>query len=114
MCAGWLARGWRCGGGAAGFLVGLAGALLGTVAFAGLGLALAGAMRAEATLAAANLVYLLLMMGGGIVLPRSTYGAAGDVLQYLPSAALGDVLRDALIDQTDRESVGRERGGQDG
>src|SRR3546814_19648368 len=40
------------------------------------------------------------MMGGGIVLPRSTYGAAGDVLQYLPSAALGDVLRDALIDQT--------------
>ncbi|HEY9564846.1 MAG TPA: ABC transporter permease [Nocardioides sp.] len=100
ICAVALALGWSSGGGAAGFLVALAGALLGTVAFAGLGLALAGAMRAEATLAAANLVYLLLMMGGGIVLPRSTYGAAGDVLQYLPSAALGDVLRDALIDQT--------------
>ena len=40
------------------------GALLavvtGTAAFAGLGLALAGSLRAEATLAAANLVYLLL------------------------------------------------------
>jgi ABC-2 type transport system permease protein len=79
-------------------MIAVAGALLGTVAFAGLGLALAGALRAEATLAAANLVYLLLMMGGGIVLPRASYGAAGDLLQFLPSAALGDVLREGLID----------------
>lgn len=51
--------------------------LLGTAAFAALGLLLAGVLRAEATLAAANLVYLLLLAGGGVVLPTSSYGAAG-------------------------------------
>lgn len=72
--------------------------VLGTAAFAGLGLLMAGTLRAEATLAAANLVYLLLMAGGAVVLPRTSYGAAGDVLQLLPSAALGDAVRAALID----------------
>ena len=43
--------------------------LLGTAAFASLGLLLAGALRAEATLAAANLIYLLLLAGGAVVLP---------------------------------------------
>ena len=93
-----LALGWSPGGGIAGVVLALVGALLGTVAFASLGLALAGTLRAEATLAAANLVYLLLLTGGGVVLPRSSYGAAGGLLQLLPSAALGDVLRSALID----------------
>lgn len=73
-------------------------ALLGTAAFAGLALALAGTLRAEATLAAANLVYLLLMAGGAVVLPRSSYGEAGGLLQALPSAALGDAMRAALVD----------------
>ena len=49
---------------------------LGTAAFAALGLFVAGVLRAEATLALANLVYLLLMAGGGVVLPTSTYGSA--------------------------------------
>jgi ABC-2 type transport system permease protein len=71
-------------------------AAVGTAAFTGLALALAGALRAEATLAAANLVNLLLMFGGAVVLPSSTYGAAGDWLAYLPSAALGDAMRAAL------------------
>ncbi|MDT0203633.1 ABC transporter permease [Nocardioides sp. AE5] len=100
ICTVAVLLGWNPGGGVAGILLALAGALLGTLAFAALGLALAGALRAEATLAAANLVYLLLMMGGGIVLPRSSYGAAGDYLAFLPSAALGDVMRDGLIDGT--------------
>ena len=43
--------------------------VLGTAAFASLGLFVAGALRAEATLAAANLVYLLLLAGGAVVLP---------------------------------------------
>lgn len=73
-------------------------AVLGTFAFAGLGLTLAGTLRAEATLAAANLLNLLLMFGGAIVLPRSEYGTAGDYVQFLPSAALGDAMRGALID----------------
>ncbi|KQY64361.1 MULTISPECIES: ABC transporter permease [unclassified Nocardioides] len=93
-----LGFGWRPGGGFAGVLLAVAAALLGTAAFAGLGLLVAGTLRAEATLAVANLVYLLLMMGGGIVLPRDTYGSAGAVIQFLPSAALGDAMRDAFID----------------
>ncbi len=68
----------------------------GTAAFAALGLLLAGALRAEATLAAANLVYLLLMAAGAVVLPVSAYGGFGDVVRWLPSGALGDAMRDAL------------------
>ena len=71
---------------------------LGTAAFAALGLFVAGVLRAEATLALANLVYLLLMAGGGVVLPTSTYGSAGTVVQWLPSGALGEAMRAALID----------------
>jgi len=93
-----LALGWRPGGGAVGVGLALFGALLGTMTFAALGLLLAGTLRAEATLAAANLVYLLLLMCGGVVLPRSSYGEAGGVLRLLPSGALGDVMREALID----------------
>jgi ABC-2 type transport system permease protein len=81
---------------------GLAGAfccaVLGTAAFASLGLLLAGALRAEATLAAANLIYLLLLVGGAVVLPARTYGSAGVVLSLLPSGALGSGMRTSLID----------------
>ncbi|WP_191280786.1 ABC transporter permease [Nocardioides flavus (ex Wang et al. 2016)] len=71
---------------------------LGTAAFAALGLFVAGVLRAEATLALANLVYLLLMAGGGVVLPTSTYGSAGTLIQWLPSGALGEAVRGALVD----------------
>ena len=67
--------------------------LLGTAAFASLGLLMAGALRAEATLAAANLVYLLLLAAGAVILPASAYGAFGDVAQWLPSGALGEAMR---------------------
>ena len=66
--------------------------------FAALGLFLAGALRAEATLAAANLVYLLLLAGGAVVLPISAYGAFGDIVRWLPSGALGSAMREALIE----------------
>jgi ABC-2 type transport system permease protein len=72
--------------------------LLGTAAFASLGLFVAGVLRAEATLAAANLIYLLLMAGGGVVLPLSAYGAAGDYVRWLPSGALGEAMRTGFID----------------
>jgi ABC-2 type transport system permease protein len=74
--------------------------LLGTSAFASLGLLMAGALRAEATLAAANLVYLLLLAAGAVILPASAYGAYGQVAQWLPSGALGEAMRDALLDGT--------------
>jgi ABC-2 type transport system permease protein len=81
---------------------GVVGALLavvaGTFAFAALGLLVAGVLRAEATLAAANLVYLLLMAGGAVVLPSSSYGAFGHVTEWLPSGALGDGMRQACLE----------------
>lgn len=73
----------------------LATTLLGTAAFASLGMLLAGSLRAEATLAAANLVYLLLMAGGAVVLPASAYGGFGDLMVWLPSGALGEAMRAA-------------------
>ncbi|MFH8725892.1 ABC transporter permease [Streptomyces termitum] len=72
--------------------------VLGTAAFSGLGLLMAGTLRAEATLAAANLVFLLLLVGGGVIVPLEKFGAAGDVLALLPIAALSDGLRDVLQD----------------
>jgi ABC-2 type transport system permease protein len=89
--------GWTPARSAAGLAGALACALLGTAAFASLGLLLAGALRAEATLAAANLVYLLLLAGGAVVFPAGSYGAAGGVLTWLPSGALGSGMRAALI-----------------
>ncbi len=81
----------------AGYVGLVLGAVLGTAAFASLGLFMAGALRAEATLAAANLVYLLLMAGGAVVLPPTAYGAFGTVTKYLPSGALGNTMRDAFL-----------------
>ncbi|GGR47508.1 ABC transporter permease [Streptomyces roseolus] len=72
--------------------------VLGTAAFSGLGLLMAGTLKAEATLAAANLVFLLLLVGGGVIVPLEKFGAAGDVLALLPISALSDGLRDVLRD----------------
>ncbi|MGW0914954.1 ABC transporter permease [Streptomyces sp. NPDC002784] len=71
--------------------------ILGTAAFSGLGLLMAGTLPAEATLAAANLVFLLLLMGGGVIVPLDRFpDAAQDVLALLPISALSDGLRDVL------------------
>jgi len=71
--------------------------LLGTAAFAGLGLLLAGTLRAEATLALANALFLALLMLGGIILPVDHLP---EVLQpiaaALPATALSDLLRISL------------------
>ncbi len=45
--------------------------VLGTAAFGGLGLLVAGTLRAEVTLAAANLIWLVLLFAGGIAIPLS-------------------------------------------
>jgi len=92
-----LLLGWSPALSPAGLAGALMCALLGTAAFASLGLLLAGALRAEATLAAANLVYLLLLAGGAVVFPASSYGSVGSLLTWLPSGALGSGMRTALI-----------------
>ncbi len=95
LVAGWSpATGPRAVAGAA------AVAVAGTFAFGALGLLMAGVLRAEATLAAANLVYVLLAAGGAVVVPTSAYGRFGDVLAWLPSGALGGGMREALVDGT--------------
>ncbi|MFF1307731.1 ABC transporter permease [Streptomyces sp. NPDC058307] len=71
--------------------------ILGTAAFSGLGLLMAGVLKAEATLAAANLVFLLLLVAGGVVVPLSKFpSGAQDALSLLPITALSDGLRDVL------------------
>jgi ABC-2 type transport system permease protein len=65
--------------------------VIGTAAFAGLGLLLAGTLRAEATLAAANLAWFLLLFFGGVLFPLSKFPAGlAEVLQFLPTAALAE------------------------
>jgi len=76
----------------------VAALVAGTFAFASLGLLMAGTLRAEATLAAANLVYLLLLAGGAVVLPVTAYGGFGELVRWLPSGALGEALRAATLD----------------
>ncbi len=92
-----LALGWSPDLTGPGALAALAAALLGTAAFASLGLFVAGALRAEATLGAANLIYLLLLAGGAVVFPADSYGRAGGALSLLPSAALGTAMRTAFL-----------------
>jgi ABC-2 type transport system permease protein len=70
--------------------------VLGTAAFVSLGLLLAGTLRAEAVLAAANLIWVLLLAGGGVVLATDRLGPVGPIVRWLPSGALGDALRSAL------------------
>jgi ABC-2 type transport system permease protein len=88
-----FALGWSAHGNAVVVLLLL---VVGTAAFSGLGLLMAGTLRAEATLAAANLVYLLLLVGGGVIIPLSRFGGARHVLRYTPTAALSGGLRDVL------------------
>jgi ABC-2 type transport system permease protein len=71
--------------------------LLATVAFAGVGLLMAGALRAEVTLAAANGLYLLLLLLGGMVFSLDKLpGAVRAVARALPAAALSDAMHGSL------------------
>jgi ABC-2 type transport system permease protein len=91
-----LALGWRPEGD---LLLALAAVLLATVGFAGLGLLMAGTLRAEVTLAAANGLYLLLLLLGGMVVPLASLpGALRATARLLPAAALSDALHAALAD----------------
>ena len=66
-------------------------------ALGSLGLLIAGTLRAEATLAVANLVYVLLLIGGGLLVPLTRYpGSTHRLLELLPSGALGEGLRDVF------------------
>lgn len=70
---------------------------LGTAAFGGIGLLLAGRLRAEINLAAQNGLYLLFLLLGGMIISRDSLpGPLGTAAQWLPSTALADGLRSSL------------------
>jgi ABC-2 type transport system permease protein len=84
--------------GAGGILPTVVGLLLGSAAFVSLALLLAGTLRAEAVLAVANLVWVLLL-GLGVLVPTAQLpGALGAVAALLPSGALGDAVRASFVD----------------
>jgi ABC-2 type transport system permease protein len=90
--------GWQAPPGASAALVVVA-VLLGTLAFAGLGLLLAGILRAETMLAVANILFVLSLVLGGIVVPVDHLPAPLATLAgALPAAALSDAMRVALGD----------------
>ena len=92
-----LILGWRGDLGAVAPVVGAV--LLGTLAFAGIGLTLAGTLRGEVNLAAQNGLYLVLLLIGGIMFPLDSLPSwLQTPAELLPSSALADVMRGALTD----------------
>ena len=78
-------------------LLTLAVIALGTVTFSALGLAMAGALRAELTLAGANALFLVfLLIGDGILPTQHLPTPLADLAQILPATALTDSLRAAM------------------
>lgn len=90
-----LFYGWRPAGSPALALLALA---LGTVTFSALGLAMAGGLRAEITLAGANALYLLCLLLGGGILPLDNLPAPlAELARLLPAAALTQALQGSMI-----------------
>jgi ABC-2 type transport system permease protein len=74
--------------------------LLGTIAFAGIGMLMAGTLRAEANLAASNALFLVLLFLGGMAYPLDKLpGAIEAVAKLLPAAALSETVRAVLTTQ---------------
>ncbi|GAB3438215.1 ABC transporter permease [Streptomonospora sediminis] len=91
--------GWRPDTGAAGAGYAVVLVLLATACFSALALLMAGTLRAEATLAAANLVYVVLLGLGGVIFPVDRLPAAAQpVVEALPITALAGGLRAVLAD----------------
>jgi ABC-2 type transport system permease protein len=99
LCGVGLILGWRPGGGMAALAAAVAAIAMATAAFAGLGMLLAGTLRAEVTLAAANGLYLVLLLLGGVAIPLDELpGWLRRIAELLPVAALSDVLHRATAD----------------
>ena len=93
-----LGLGWNPGGGGPAVVAGAIGAvLLGSAAFAGIGLLMAGTFRAEVNLAAANGLYLVLLLLGGMIVPLAKLPSGlATFAKLLPAAALSSALHAAL------------------
>jgi ABC-2 type transport system permease protein len=74
--------------------------ILAAATFVCLGLLLAGRLRAESTLGLANLIYVILLIGGALIIPLERYPMPlQPMIEILPTAALGEGLRAAANGQ---------------
>jgi len=100
-----LALGWTARPGASPVLAVVA-VLLGTAAFAGLGLWMAGTLRAETVLALANVLFLAFLVVGGIIVPIGPLPAPlAAVAAARPAAPLSELLRIAFGSAPDGADV---------
>ncbi|ACV08793.1 ABC transporter permease [Jonesia denitrificans] len=82
-----------------GILLALPVAILGVAAFTALAQLLAGTVRAEAVIALANILLVVLLIGGAVLAPASQLpGVLQPIALLLPSGALGEALRGAFND----------------
>ncbi len=90
-----LALGFHPSGG--GWPAVIAATILGTAAFAGLGLLMAGTLSGPLNLAACNGLYLILLVTGGMMVPfEKLPSALRHVSELLPAAALSDIMIGSL------------------
>jgi ABC-2 type transport system permease protein len=90
--------GWRPAFSVLSALVAVAAVVLAVGGFCCLALVLAGRLRAEATLALANLIYVAFLAVGALLVPVWRYPeAVRPVLELLPTAALAETLRHACV-----------------
>jgi len=88
---------WRPHGGFVGALEVVLALVLGSAGSAGIGLALAGRLRAEVNLAASNGLYLILLLLSGIVVPLTSMPlVVRRVVIALPSGAMAEALHRVL------------------
>lgn len=84
---------------ASGWAPAILGGLLGTAAFAGIGLLMAGTLPGVATLAAANGLYLVLLLTGGMIVPLEELPTGvATIAKALPAAPLTEVITGSLIE----------------
>lgn len=89
-----IALGWEP---SAGVFTAIVLLLIGTVAFAGIGMLMAGTLRAEANLALANGLFLVLLFLGGMAYPLDRLPDALEAIaRLLPAAALAECVRGVL------------------
>ena len=89
-----LLFGWRPGGQLSLVVLSL---LIGTLTFSSLGLLMAGTLRAEATLAAANGLYLVLLLLGDMIFPLDQLPPLlSGLARLLPASALAAAVRASL------------------
>jgi ABC-2 type transport system permease protein len=97
ICVVALALGWHPSGGPSAAARVAAACVLGSLAFGGIGLAMAGRLKAEVNLAAANGLYLVLLLLGGMVVPLHVLpGPLRAVAEVLPAAALSSAIHASL------------------